>query len=461
MANSLSASTPQWWANEALDTLFETAVVVGLVNRQFSERVSGSGDQVNAYRAPQRTTRRKTVNQEYVENPVSLEPVPIVLDQYFFDSFVIRDKERALSLPEQAELHLTPSIQSITRGLERAILGRVHSFLRSGSPEKRAGKLEGMTKDNAKEFILEAEEVLFDNLAPDNDLYNAVVHHTANTKLMDTELFQRADARGTNPTVQTGQVGEIFNTRVFKSQNVNYVNSAKADTQTGATVNNASGYPAGYDGEITVTDPGDDWVVGEYVLIAGNQQPNFITATSGPTGITLDEPLKFAVADGAGITHYVHATTENTLFEAGYEEEIILTHNASKNAQKGQLVSFGNGGSRHTYSIIEVASKTSTTTEVLLDRPLEANVAALSEAYMGPGGSMNPVMTRNAIALVTRPMDMVDPEDGAQSAIASFDGVGLRVVTQYDSKAGGKRVNVDLLAGISVLDEDLLCVMLA
>jgi hypothetical protein len=140
---------------------------------------------------------------------------------------------------------------------------------------------------------------------------------------------------------------------------------------------------------------------------------------------------------------------------------MTFTHSAGKNLQIGQLIAFGTGGSRHTYTIIEVSATTSTTTTVLLDRPLEATVASAAAAFPGPGGAMCPVMNRNAIALVTRPMDAIAAEEGARSAVANFNGVGIRVVMQYDSSAGGTRVNVDLLAGVSVLDEDLLCVMLA
>jgi hypothetical protein len=47
------------------------------------------------------------------------------------------------------------------------------------------------------------------------------------------------------------------------------------------------------------------------------------------------------------------------------------------------------------------------------------------------------------------------------SAVQSFDGLGLRVTMQYDSAVGGMRVNVDMLAGVAVLDENLLCALLS
>lgn len=459
MANAVSASIPQYWALEGLRRLIEMTPGVASVNRQFAPELARAGQQVNAYRADRRKTRRKTAADSYTANDANLTAVPVVLDQYFFDSFVILDEEASLSITELTRIHLLPAIETIGRGIDRAILGRVHAFLRQGTPLKRAGKLGGMTKANAADYILEAEEVLAGNLAPMEGLRTAIVHHTANTKLMGSELFQRADQRGSNPTVLTGEVGTVYNTRVVMSQNVNYVYGANADTSTTA-INNAAGYAAGTTSALTV-DTGQTWTVGEYVNVDGNDQPTFITASGASTNITLNEELKYAVVDNAVVTHYLKCTNEATTRAVGYQKDMTFTHTAGKNLQIGQLISFGTGASRHTYTIIEIEASTSTTTTVLLDRPLEAQVLTGADAFPGPAGSMNPVLHEDAIAFVSRPMVEVDREDGANSAVANWRGVGLRVVMQYDSTAGGKRVNVDVLAGVSVLDVDLLCVMLA
>lgn len=460
MANSVSAALPQWWAVEGLRILFERAAAVAAVNKQFAPDLAVAGNQVNAWRADKRTTRRKTGQDDYTHKDASLTAVPVVLDQYFYDSFIIRDEEEALTLPELTRVKLVPSIDTIVRGIERAILGRVHSFLRQGTPLKRAGKLGGMTKTNAADYILEAEEVLTGNLAPLDGLWTAIVHHTANTKLMSTDIFQRSDARGTDPTVQTGEVGVVYNSRVVMSQNVNYVYSPNADTEAKA-INNAAGYAAGSTAAMTVDGGATNFTVGEYVVVETNGQPTFATAATGATSVTLNEELKYAVADDDVVTHYLACTNEATEREAGYQKEMTFTHTSGKNLQVGQLVSFGTGGSRHDYTVIEVSATTATTTTVLLDRPLTATVAASASAFPGPAGSMNPVMHQDAIAFVSRPMRPVAGEDGANSAVANVNGLGIRVVIQYDSSKGGRRVNIDLLAGVSVLDVDLLCVMLA
>ena len=458
MANDNLATRPQFWALRGLMILFQEIPILGLVNRQFAPALAQAGDQVNAFRAAKRRTRRKTENGENTELDVTTVAVPVVLDQYFFDSFVLQDKDDALSITELDRLHATPAIQTIASGLSRALCGRVHAFLRQGTPAKRAGRLDNITKDNAADFILEAEQVLSDNKAPMGGVYVAVVHHTANAKLMRSSTFERFDARSSDGTVMTGRVGKVYNTTVVMSQDVNFVDTGLADTEDKAVMN-AAGYPAGHATAITTDGGGTSYTVGEYVVIAANDQPTFATAATSTTSVTLNEPLKFAVVDDAVIKHYIVGTNEAVVRTAGYQEELILTHNASKNVQQGQLISFGTGGSRHTYTVIETSSPTSTTTTVLLDRPLDLQVGSSENFFPGPGGSMNPVLHRDALALVTRPMKAKSGK-GVISAVVNFEGVGLRVQEGDDLKAGGTRFVFDILAGVSVLDEDLLVVML-
>lgn len=457
MANDFTASIPQFWAVESLRFLMAKAAAVMSVNRQFAPRLAAAGTQVNAWRCAKRKTRRKTQDDENSEKDASLIPVPVVLDQYFFDSVMIKDQEEALSLPELTRLKLVPMLDTIVNGVERAILGRVHAFLRYGTPRKRAGKLRGMTKDNAADYILEAEEVLIDNLAPMDGLVTAIVHHTANTKLMRSDLFTRVDQRGQDQAnTRTGEVGVVYNTRVVVSQYVNYAYAPNTDNQIGTS---AEAQPAGYAGSISINDPGQDPTVGEYFVFEENGQPTFVTAATLGTAVTLNEELKFAITSGGAFTHYLKGTTDAVVYPVGYQKFLTVNHNDGKGPQKGQLVSFGTGGARHNYTVIEIDNEGGTSTDILLDRPLKAQVNASAEFYPGPAGSLNPVLHEDAIAFVSRPMQA--KRNGATSAVANMDGIGIRVQMQDDLLAGGTRMVVDLLAGVSVLDEDLLCVMCA
>ena len=374
---------------------------------------------------------------------------------------MINDEEDALSITELDRLHFTRAIQTIAQGVSRAILGRVHAFLRQGTPAKRAGRLNSITKDNAADFILEAEQVLADNKAPLGGVWAAVVHHTANTKLMRSETFERFDARGSNQTVMTGRVGKVYNTNIVMSQDVNYADNDLTD-KVDKAVNNGGGYAAGYSGSIAVDGEATNFTLGEYVMIEGNDQPTFATAATAATAVTLNEPLKYAVLDDAVVYHYLTVANEAVARAAGYKKFMTFTHNTDLNLQQGQIISFGTGSSRHTYTVIEVDTdnSTATTTPVLLDRPLEASVGSTEAAFPGPGGSMNPIMHPEAITFVSRPM-RAKAGRGVRSAVVNFQGVGLRVQEADELKASGTRYVFDLLAGVSVLDEDLLVVMLA
>jgi len=460
MANDNSAGKPQFWAREGLRILIQETPVLSFVNRQFSEELAVAGDQVNAYRADKRKTRRKDASDANTAADANLTAVPVVLDQYFFDAFILNDEEDALSLPELTRIHAKPAIDTIVTGCSRAILGRCHAFLRQGSPSKRAGRLDSMTSSNAADFILEAEEVLTDNNAPVSAMKVAIVHHTANTKLMRSDTFERADARLADGSVMTGRVGKVYNTTVIMSQDVNYAITANLDTEDKA-INNAAGYAAGVATALTTDGGGTAYTVGEYVVVAGNDQPTFATAATSTTSVTLNEALKYAVVDDAVIKHYQAGANEATARAIGYKKEMVITHNSGKYIQEGQLISFGTGATRHTYTVIEVDTdaQTATTTPVLLDRPLDIAVGSAEACFPGPGGSMNIVMNENAIAFVSRPMK-AKAGRGVVSAIASEHGLSIRVQEADELSASGTRYVVDLLAGVSVLDEDLLCVML-
>lgn len=61
---------------------------------------------------------------------------------------------------------------------------------------------------------------------------------------------------------------------------------------------------------------------------------------------------------------------------------------------------------------------------------------------------------RNGLALVTRQLEL--PQGAAKSAIASADGLAVRVVFDYDSKTKQDKISFDIIYGIKELDKDLL-----
>lgn len=440
--------------------LTENAPSVMAVNRQYSPELAAFGNIVHAHRPARRKIRRKTGADQFTANDAVLENVDVKLDQWFYDTVVIKDDEMSMSLVDLERTHLTPMIQGLARGVDRAILGRAHSFLQQGSPNKRAGKLGGMTKANSADYILEAQEALHTNNAP-NGVKMALVHQSTQTKLQANELFASAEKRGSNNTLITGDVGQVYNTLVAMSQNVNYVYKPDTEYEDG-TVLTGTPQAAGYAGSIALTDDfSHTIVVGEFFTFDDNGQPTYVTATDGDDAVTLNEPLKYAIAALSTCTCYFAVTNEATERAAGYQKEMVFTHGSGKNLKAGRLLAFGTGGSRHTYTIIEATVVDATHTSVLLDRPLDATVASGAAAYPGPAGAINPVLHSDALAFVSRPLYTPGNQFGVMSAVQQYNGLGLRVTMQYDSKEGGLRVNVDLLGGIAPLDTNLMVTLLS
>ena len=61
---------------------------------------------------------------------------------------------------------------------------------------------------------------------------------------------------------------------------------------------------------------------------------------------------------------------------------------------------------------------------------------------------------RNGLALVTRQLEL--PQGAAKAAIASADGLAVRVVFGYDQDTKKDKISFDIIYGIKELDSDLL-----
>jgi hypothetical protein len=147
---------------------------------------------------------------------------------------------------------------------------------------------------------------------------------------------------------------------------------------------------------------------------------------------------------------------------AGWAEGISLkSHTSGKGPQVGQLLSFCDvttGLNRHTYTVIEVVETATTTSTVLLDRPLDRTITQDDTVVCpGPYGAINPAFHRNCLALVTRPLAL-QTGAGMLSAVHSADGIGISIAMQ-DWIGEGRKVSIDMLYGTAVLDSNL-CVPL-
>lgn len=462
-ANNNDALIPELWARESIAVLEENMVMGMLVHRDFENEIRNFGDVVNTRKPVDMKVRRKTDSDTITYNDAVVTNVQVPLNQHFYSGFVIKDGERSKSMQDLIQVHLVPAMKAMGNGIDRAILGRVaHALL--GGPNDRVGRLDGLTSSNAKDFVLEAREKMNRNLATTSGR-RLVLAPGSETALLQTDLFISAEKRGDGGVaLEEARLGRILGFDTFMDQNVNGILAGSANGRDVALGAATAGIPAGSTGSLTAADVTGYVVIdGEFVNLAGNDQPTWATAATDngtdTTAITLNEATKYDVSNGAVITVYKACDVDGS-YTAGYTKEIILDgHTADKNLVVGQLVAFGQTvGTRHTYTVIEVISSTSTSTTVLLDRPLDVLVNNNDKAFPGPAGDFNLAFERNAVALVTRPL--ARPDESARSFVAVHNDIAMRATMQYDIDAQGTKVVLDILAGIAVLDDALATLLL-
>jgi len=454
-ANDNDALIPEIWSREALMTLMSNTIMAQLVHRDFSNLVANEGDVVNTSRPADFSGKRKTDADNVTDQDAISTNIPVPLDQHMHVSFVIKDGELSKALPDLLERYMEPAAREIAEKVDQVLCGQVARLL-----TYQVGEPNAVTSLNVDDYILDADEKLNDNRAPKFGRY-LVMSSRFNRAALGAEIVVEADKRGDQGTaLREASVGRIYGFDSFMDQNVAHVNYADCEVEAGvtdgaeaegSTVIEATNLIA------NVTNAG-----GEFVTVEGSEKIHVISSASADStasDITLTEGVTGDIASGADVVVYM-ACAVNGAYASGYAKEITLDgFAANKGPQVGQLVAFGTGSGRHTYTVIAVTKTSTTEYDVLLDRPLDAALSDNDLAFPGPAGSRSLAFTRDAVALVSRPLASVANQMGARSAVASFDGLSMRVTMQYDSKAQGTRVTFDLLCGVAILDERLACVV--
>ena len=454
--NDNTSTKPEIWANIGLLLLEEKAVMMDLVNRSFENEFADAGDIVHTYRPNKFRIKRKSDTGSVEEQDAILDKVQVPLDQHIYTSFIIKDREWSLNMKDLVRLHLAPAISTVARGVDRAITGQIHRFL--GGPSDRVGQLNGLSPSNTRSSIIAAQEKLDLLNVPEEDR-RLLLNPRSRSHLLNTDLLVKANESGdqANAALRKAFIGELFGFDTFKSNNMVAVTDDNTDTASGTVT---GGLAAGAQTSLeAVSITGHEVVAGEWAVVAGNDQPQYATAsTTGAgdtTAVTLNEAQKFASSAGAAIKVYKAAAAKGA-YAVGYDEDITVDgFAANKGPQVGQLLATGTGASRKIYTVIEVEVVTSTEYKILLDRPLEAALADNDAVFPGPAGVFNFAFHRDALALVTRPLAIPPSNLGALFAVANNGSIGLRVSMQQDTKKQGTRVNVDVLAGLALLDVDM------
>jgi hypothetical protein len=446
-ANDNDALIPEIWAREALATLKSNMVMGMLVNREYSNDVANFGDIVNAHRPADFSAKRKTDADSVTDQDAVSPNIPVPLDQHFHVSFVIKDGELSKAMPNLLQYYMEPAAREIAEAVDRVLCGQAVRL-----KTYTEGRLGEMSSSNADAFVLAANTRLDINRVV-GERY-MVLGPRAQQQCLSVDLFVSTEKRGDEGSaLRRASLGTVYNLNSFMDQNVSYVDPASTDSVAG-TVTGAE--VAGETGSITVSILAYEVQVGDYLVVAGDGEAyecSAATASTNTTAVTILGGTQHAWGAGAVITAYKSAAVDTTA-AAGYAKEITIDGLTSgKEMQVGQWISFGTGTSRHSYTVIATDNSVAGESAVLLDRRLSAAGTDGDVCFPGPAGGMNLVFVRDAMALVSRPLAQPQSEFGVKSAVASFDGLSMRVVMQYDSSTQGTRVTFDLLCGVAILNE--------
>lgn len=446
--NDLDAWIPERWALETIDVLSANMLSALTVHRDFEPLFAAFGDTVNTRRPQTFTAQNKMRNDDVTDQDASATNVPVTLDQHVHVSFTIDDQDETLAFVDLAEKYIRPAAIALADRVDKIVLGQAYQFLHN-----QAGFFGGLTNTNGVQAITEVRKVMNRNLCPDDGNRWLAVGSNSEALLLQNAVFHEVDKAGMSDGLQRAVLGQKFNMKLWAGQNVPSL-SGDATLGSGAINNSPGGYAIG-DTVLTVNGFGAGEVVpGQWIKIGNHVYHVIATNNATATEITLEYGLKAAAAHAAAIAVYDNAAVDNASdYAEGWSKAIDIDSVSGGALQVGQMVTFtrdtgGVGTDR--YAVVD----TDGTTYMQLDRPLEAALEDDDVINFGPvGGDFDFAYHRNALTLAIRPLRPVTPGTGALSASMNFNGLSIRVTISYDGKAQKKRVTLDFLAGVKVLDQ--------
>lgn len=450
VCNSNDAFVPEFWARESLRILESSLVMANLVNKDYSSDVASYGDVVNTRMPTTFVATNKVDGDEVYQQSAETTNVQVCLNQHAYQSFIIYDREMSLSFTDLVNFYLRPAVRAIAVSVDETVMAQKYAFLANS-----VGKL-GVAP--TKSTLVDAQIKLDSLNCPLENRYGII---TAAQKgaILNVDAFTEADKVGDRgEAVRNGSIGQKLGTQWVMTQNNRTIGATT--TKTGA-VNKTAGYAAGST-SIAMDGFGTAPVAGEWLTIAGDMTPQFVTAYGSNTA-TITPGLKYAVANDAVVTAYTAgAINLSAGYTSGYNKALAID-GFSIAPQTGQLISIGTSGTGARYGaktlgIGSSGSQLTATTNLMIDRPLEANAANDAVVGVGPAGDYGFVFHPDAITLVSRPLAL-PPVNNVRSAVVNYNGLAIRVCVGYNMAKQGTQVNVDVLYGVKVLNTSLGCVM--
>lgn len=208
-------------AREALATLYENAVMAGLVWRDFDPEFDRN---VNGYKQGDTVTIRKPATftaEDFVRaNGITVQDgtetsTSVTLDTIADVSFTVTAEELALEIGEFGERLLTPAMEAIWQHIDAKLLA-----LRSDVTAEVGEAGTSSTHDyDTPEVLIDARKTLNTAKVPQSQRY-AVIGPDIEAPWIADPLFHQADQRGDTEGLREASIGRKFGFDNFMDQNV-------------------------------------------------------------------------------------------------------------------------------------------------------------------------------------------------------------------------------------------------
>lgn len=396
-------------------------VATNLVHRDFSPLIASYGDTVNTRRPSKFTAIRKTGTENVTDQDAVATNVPVVLDQLFHVTFVIYDSEASKSFKDLVTEYMRPAMLAHAQALDKVVLGQVGNFMGNSY-----GYLNALSVSNATDGILGTREIMNRNLAYVNGR-NLILTPSTETTLLNLPIFTQANQVGdSGQALQNAWIGRKYGFNTYMCQHM----SSVAVTPTVDATYRVNGAHAAGATTLALATGTSLFDNNTWFTVVGSGVPHRVL-TGGQTtatSITFTPALQGAVSTSAVVTFTVPGAVDLVAgYAAGYNKEINVD-TLSVVPKIGQLVSFSNTANSPVYTIINVNTYSGPDYGLTLDRSLETALVDGQAVNLSPMGEYNFAFHRNAIALVTRPMELPRQGIGAASANVNYNGLSVRVV---------------------------------
>jgi len=244
MALASTAYTPEVWAIESLMVLRNNLVMARLCHRDFDNVVAQAGDKVNT-RKPTKLTAQTwsgiggvaTANQplddrsELSVETLQAQTLTVTLDKLKYTSFIVEDKESALSIKNLRDEYIIPAMDPLAEAVDDDLVAEFES---NTSTDFAGNSVSPVSDDstggdglvpghslaalNASDLIA-ARKTLSDAQCP-MEGRRLVLSTEHESDLLKVDNFVQANTSGNADALTNANLGRKFGFDIYTSQNI-------------------------------------------------------------------------------------------------------------------------------------------------------------------------------------------------------------------------------------------------